>query len=100
MTRVSLHACWQVCWRPLLEGTCYERIKRGDRIEKFKQHYNSCPMQQILRNICSLEERRHSLNSREGTRLSTIGRVRHVKLEPSQGYQEATTEQMSWADLC
>ena len=84
----------KVCWRSLVAGTSERGIKRGDKIEKFKQRYNSCPMQQLLRNICALEEKRHGEVTLQGQRLSTTGRAMKVKMEPSSGYQAATTEMM------
>ena len=68
-------------------------MKRDETIAKFKQTYKSCPMQQLLRNICALEEKRHSEVDRAGRRLASSGRACKMKMEPSEGYQSAETQQ-------
>ena len=77
-----------ICWRPCaasLGGT--RKIKRGDRIEIFKQRYGSNPMEQMLRSLAAREERANDF-SRGGTaaaRMKASGRVTNVKIEPSTG---------------
>ena len=75
----------------MIEASGDRKIQRGERIERFKQKYNSCPMQQLMRNIAGLEEKSHSEKTRAGYRLARGGRMKKMKMEPREGYQSAET---------
>ena len=77
-----------ICWRPTaisLDGV--RKIKRGDRIETFKQTYRSNPMEQMLRSLAAREERANdaSRGGKATLRMQQTGRASNVKIEPSTG---------------
>ena len=77
-----------ICWRPCattLDGV--RKVKRGDRIETFKQTYKSNPMEQMLRSLAAREERANdfSRGGKAAARMKASGRSTNVKIETSAG---------------